>query len=119
MPLERIRSGPRMSQAVVHSGVVYVSGQIAPEVKHAGVAEQTRVVLQKVEALLEEAGSGKDRLLSATLWLVDPADFDEMNAVWDGWLAPGAAPARATVGAGLMLPGLKVEIAVIAAAGDG
>ncbi len=119
MTLERLRSGPRMSQAVVHAGVVYVSGQIALESRAAGVAEQTRVVLQKVEALLAEAGSGKDRLISATIWLTDPADFDDMNAVWDGWLAPGAAPARATVGAALMLPGLKVEVAVIAATGDG
>ena len=111
----RIGQTGRMSQAVVSAGVVYLSGQIALAARGAPVAEQTRAILAQIDALLAEAGASKQTLLSATIWLTDMAAFDEMNAVWDDWLAPGAAPARATVGALLALPGLAVEIAVIAA----
>ena len=119
MPLQRLRPDARMSQAVVWGGLVHLSGQVALEARDADAAEQARVVLRQIDDLLAEAGTGKDRLVSATIWLTDPADFAAVNAVWDAWLAPGAAPARATVGAALMLPGLRVEIAAVAAVGDG
>ena len=112
--IERIESGPRMSQAVAHGGLVFLAGQIADDAS-ASIAEQTRQVLAKVDRHLAAAGTDKARILSANIWLVDMADFQAMNAVWDGWVAPGEAPARATVQSGLALPGLKVEIAVIAA----
>jgi enamine deaminase RidA (YjgF/YER057c/UK114 family) len=72
-------------------------------------------VLNRVDALLLAAGSSKQQLISANIWLTDMAAFDEMNAVWDAWLAPGSAPARATVEARLAAPTFLVEIAVIAA----
>lgn len=113
--IRRVQSNSRMSQAVVHGGVVYLAGQIALSARDAPVAEQTAVILSQIDALLSEAGSARDRILSATIWLTDMVDFDAMNAVWDDWLPAGAAPARATVGAALALSGLKVEIGVIAA----
>jgi enamine deaminase RidA (YjgF/YER057c/UK114 family) len=60
----------------------------------ASVTEQTRKALAEIEALLARAGSDKHHLLSATIWLADMADFEEMNAVWDGWIA-GFRPRRA------------------------
>ena len=117
--IRRIQANPRMSQAVVHGGVVYLAGQIALGAREATVAEQTAVILSQIDALLREAGTTRDRILSATIWLTDMADFDAMNAVWDDWLPAGAAPARATVGAALALPGLRVEIGVIAAVQEG
>jgi enamine deaminase RidA (YjgF/YER057c/UK114 family) len=75
-------------------------------------------MLASLEALLARAGSGKGRLLLATLYLVDMADYDVVNAVWDAWVPAGTAPARACVQVGrLASPGWKVEIAVQAAVG--
>jgi len=67
------------------------------------------------DRLLAEAGSGKDRMLSATIYLPDMNDFAAMNAVWEAWIVPGQAPARATVQAKLAATGYKIEIQVIAA----
>ena len=113
MPITHIQPGRRMSRAVVHAGVVYTAGHVddsAPD-----VTGQTRAILAKLEAVLAEAGTDKSRLLSANIWLADIAGFDEMNAVWDAWVAGHEPPARATVEAKLAGPQYRVEIAVIAA----
>jgi enamine deaminase RidA (YjgF/YER057c/UK114 family) len=115
MTITRIKPGPRMSGAVVHGDTVYVSGQVASASAGAGVAEQTTEILSVVDALLAGAGTDKARLLMANIWLADMSTFQEMNGVWDAWVAPGNAPARATVEARLAAPQYKVEIAVIAA----
>lgn len=115
MDILRIQPGPRMSQAVVHNGTVYLAGQIALDAVNGSVAEQTRAILGRADALLAEAGSARDRILTATIWLADIADFAEMNAVWDAWVPADAAPARATVEARLAAPGFRVEIAFVAA----
>jgi enamine deaminase RidA (YjgF/YER057c/UK114 family) len=115
MTIARFHAGPRMSQAVVHGGTVYLAGQVADQAKGKSVSEQTREILAKIEALLAEAGSDKARILSATVYLADIAKFAEMNAAWDAWVASGHAPARATVEARLAAPEYTVEIACIAA----
>ena len=53
--------------------------------------------------------------MSANIWITDMAEFAEMNAVWDAWVASGNTPARATVQARLASPDYKVEIMVVAA----
>ena len=115
MAIQRIQPGKRMSQAVVHGDTVYLAGQVALDRPGAPVAEQTRNVLERIDALLKEAGTDKSKLLSATIWLTDMRTFDEMNAVWDAWLAEGCTPARATVEARLAAVHFNVEIGVIAA----
>jgi enamine deaminase RidA (YjgF/YER057c/UK114 family) len=113
MPIKRLHAGPRMSQAVIHEKTVYLAGQVAAG---ANVTEQTRDILAKIDALLAAAGTDKQRILTATIWLVDMGTFPEMNAVWDAWVAPGAAPARATVASPkLAAPEFKIEIAATAA----
>jgi len=102
-----------MSQAVIHGDTIYLAGQVGTP--GGSVTDQTRDVLASIEALLAQAGSSKNHLLSATIWLADMADFAEMNAVWDAWIADAEAPARATGEAKLAAPGYKVEIIVIAA----
>jgi enamine deaminase RidA (YjgF/YER057c/UK114 family) len=114
MTIERIKVGPRMSQAVIHNDTVYLAGQVAGDA-NADVAGQTRQILSKIEALLAEAGTDKSKLLFANVWLSDISTFDEMNAVWDEWVTPGHPPARACVESKLARPQLKVEIAVVAA----
>jgi enamine deaminase RidA (YjgF/YER057c/UK114 family) len=113
--IERLEIGPRMSQAVVHNGVVYLAGQVAADAQGAPVKEQTLNILQRIDKLLAAAGTDKTKLLSATIWLADMGTFAEMNSVWDKWEAEGATPARATVEAKLASPAYTVEIAVIAA----
>ena len=112
MTLERIGAGQRMSRIVKHGGVAYLSGQVA---KGETVTEQTEKTLEKVDALLAEAGSSREQMLQATIWLADMNDFAEMNAVWDGWVPTGHEPARACGEARLATPELRVEIIVIAA----
>jgi enamine deaminase RidA (YjgF/YER057c/UK114 family) len=114
MTIERIKSGPRMSMAVVHGDTVYLAGQVADD-PTADVAGQTKQVLGKIDAVLAEAGTDKTRILSATIWLRDMGTFAQMNGVWDVWVPQGNTPARATVEAKLATPQYLVEIAVIAA----
>jgi enamine deaminase RidA (YjgF/YER057c/UK114 family) len=114
MSIDRIKIGPRMSQAVVHGDTVYLAGQVAADTS-ADVAGQTRQILGQIDELLAAAGSDKSKILSATVWLADIAAFSQLNSVWDIWVAPGHTPARACVEAKLAAPGYKVEIAVIAA----
>jgi enamine deaminase RidA (YjgF/YER057c/UK114 family) len=103
-----------MSQIVIHNGTIYLAGQVADD-PVPSVGEQTRQILSKIDALLEEAGSDKSKILSANIWLGDINGFEEMNAVWDAWVSPGNAPARATVEAALARPRNLVEIMVVAA----
>jgi enamine deaminase RidA (YjgF/YER057c/UK114 family) len=112
--IRRIQPGKRLSAAVVHKDIVYISGQV-PDTLGADAATQTREILAKIDRLLAETGSDKTRLLSVNIWLADIATFDEMNSAWEAWLAPGEAPARATVEARLANPGYRVEIAATAA----
>jgi len=115
MTIKRIQVGPRMSQAVVHNGVVYLAGQVARDANVQSVAGQTRMILGQIDQLLREAGTSKERLLTASIWLSDIKGFAEMNSEWDQWVAPGNTPARATVEAKLAAPAFLVEIAVSAA----
>jgi enamine deaminase RidA (YjgF/YER057c/UK114 family) len=116
MSIQRLQIGPRMSQAVIHNKTVYIAGQVAAGAPGGNVADQTKEILAKIDALLAEAHSDKTKLLSATIWLVDMKSFAEMNRVWDTWIVAGATPARATVvSAQLASAEFKVEIAVIAA----
>jgi enamine deaminase RidA (YjgF/YER057c/UK114 family) len=115
MKIERHETGPRMSKAVVHGDTVYLAGIVADAPKGKSTAEQTKNILSQIDSFLARAGSDKSKLLSANIWITDMANFAEMNAVWDAWLSPGTAPARATVEAKLASPDYKVEIMVVAA----
>jgi enamine deaminase RidA (YjgF/YER057c/UK114 family) len=115
MSIKRIQPGTRMSQAVVCNGIAFLAGQVAADKPGAAVAEQTRNILDRIDALLKEAGTDKTKLLTANIWLADIGSFAEMNGVWDAWVAPGCAPARATVESKLASPQYTVEIAVTAA----
>ncbi|WP_223518113.1 RidA family protein [Pseudomonas sp. GL-B-19] len=114
MTIKRFHSNPRLSGAVTFGELVFLSGQVPGDALDAG--GQTREVLAKIDALLAEAGSDKDHLLSATIYLKDiNADFSAMNEVWSAWLSPGQAPSRTTVQADLARPQVLVEITITAA----
>ena len=114
MAIERIERGPRMSQAVKGGGIVALAGQISE--KGVSVADQAADILARIDALLAAAGSNKSKILSATIWLTDMADYDEFNRVWDKWIDPANPPARACIQARLVRPQWKVEIQVLALA---
>lgn len=113
--IRRIDAGPRMSEAVIHGGKVYLSGVVADTTVGKSVYEQTKDILQQIDAMLAGAGTDKTRILKANIWLTNIATFDEMNRAWDAWVVPGQTPARATVEARLAGEGYDVEIMVEAA----
>lgn len=86
--ITRLGVGERMSKIVKHNGVVYLSGQICDD-ESKGIGEQTTSMLNKVEILLNEAGSCKSNILSSTLYIKNMSDFSAMNAVWDNWVTKG------------------------------
>jgi enamine deaminase RidA (YjgF/YER057c/UK114 family) len=116
MTIERRHVGKRLSEIVINraSGTVYLAGQVADE-PTTDVTGQTQQVLAQIDDLLFEAGTDKTKILSATIYLPDMADFAAMNAVWEKWVPPGETPARATVQARLAGPDYRIEVQVVAA----
>ena len=113
MTIHRISSNERLSGAVTYKELVFLSGQVPGE--GLDVATRTRGVLARIDVLLAEAGSDKDHLLNATIYLKDiGSGFAPMNDVWSAWLSPGMAPTRTTLQAELARPNVLVEISVIA-----
>lgn len=112
--IKRLISGKRLSMATIYGGLVYLAGQV-PDDLSVGVEAQAAQVLAKIDALLEEAGTDKSAILTATVWLPNIADFAAFNTVWDAWVPADASPARACVEARLANPSIRVEIAAIAA----
>ena len=112
--IQRLDPGPRMSEASIHNGIVYLAGQIADDATQ-DIAGQTRQVLAAIDALLARAGSDKSKILRAQIFLADIGDFAGMNAAWEEWVDKSSPPARATIEAKLADPAWKVEVVVTAA----
>lgn len=111
-PVQRLGVSHRYCEAAITRGtpgLVFLAGMV-PEDAQADITAQTADVLRQVDEWLTRAGSDKTGLLEATIYLSDMDDYDAMNAVWDAWVPPGHAPARACVQARLARPGWKVEI---------
>jgi Putative translation initiation inhibitor, yjgF family len=104
----------RYSEAVIANGLIFASGQV-PTNPEASAKEQVINVLEQIDALLAGLGSDKTQIVDALIFLSDLADYAALNEVWDAWVAPGKAPARATVQARLANPSWKVEIKIVAA----
>jgi 2-iminobutanoate/2-iminopropanoate deaminase len=110
--------GAPYSQAVRAGDFVFVSGQLALKPEHAEIAgdtiqEQTEQVFANLRAILEEAGSGLDRLVKTTVFLTDLGDFGGMNEVYAQHVGD-QPPARATIEVSALPSGGKVEIEAIA-----
>ena len=114
--------GAPYSQAITAGGLVFVSGQLALRPDHAEIVgdtiqEQTEQVLANLRAILEAGGSGLDRLVKTTVYLVDLGDFAGMNEVYARHVGD-EPPARATVEVAALPSGAKVEIEAIATIRD-
>jgi len=108
------------SQAVRANGFVFLSGQIpldpaTGQMVDGDIEAQTRRVMQNLEAVLAAAGTSFDKVVRATIYLVDLADFAKVNAIY-GERFPNAPPARATVQVAALPRGSKVEIDLVAIA---
>lgn len=107
------------NQAVIVNNLIYASGQIpldpqTKEIIKGGVSDQTRLVLQYVKAVLEDAGSSLDKVVKSTVFLKNMADFAEMNKVYSEFFKPETAPARSTVEVARLPKDALVEIEVVA-----
>lgn len=108
------------SQAVKAAGLIFVSGTAPHDpatgaIKGTTIQEQTRQCLTNISAILEDAGSSMDKLVSATIVLADEDDFPGMNEEWLKWF-PSNPPARQGAKLPARISGLKVSIAAIAEA---
>lgn len=117
MPIQRHGTTRRFSDSVAYGGTVYLVE--VPSNLDADITAQTENLLASVDGLLVRAGSARSRLVMATIYLADMADYDAMNAVWDAWVPAGCAPARACVQAKLANSKYRVELALTAAIGQG
>ncbi len=118
MHIERHETGPRFSEMTIanfgDSKLIFIAGQVA-ENTSLDIGGQTREVLGFIDRLLEHVGASREHIVSARIYLASVGDYAEMNAVWDDWVVPGHAPARATIGAKLINSAYKVEIEATAA----
>lgn len=113
--IDRQESNARLSRAVIHNGVIYLAGITATDCTQ-DIRGQTLNVLAKIEERLSQAGSDKDHILTAQIWLANIVrDFDPMNEVWSNWLGPAGRPARATCQVAFDDPSLLIEVIVTAA----
>lgn len=111
--IKRHNPGPLFNQIVIHDAIVYLSGQVSEA--DDTVAGQTRGILQKIDALLDQAGTDKSRILTAAVWVSDVSGVKAMNEEWLKWVDKENMPARACVESKLVRESLLVEIQVTAA----
>ena len=110
--------GAPYSQAIRSGDLVFVSGQVglAPgstEFVGDSIGEQTEQVFRNLQAILEDAGSGLDRLVKTTVFLADLGDFQQMNEVYARHVGE-VPPARSTVEVAALPAGALVEIEAVA-----
>ena len=110
--IERYNSNGIFSEAVIHNGILYLSGKVG---SGDTVTEQATDVLNKIEAALEKYGSDKDHILTAVVYLADIGAFAEFNAVWKPGFAESMPPARTCVEAQMAAPQYLVEVTITAA----
>lgn len=106
------------SQAVVHNGLAFLSGQIALDVAtgqlvQGGIAEQTAQVFVNLRAVLEACGASLESVVKTTVFLKDMSEFSKMNEVYAQHF-PASPPARSTVEAARLPRDVRVEIDAIA-----
>jgi 2-iminobutanoate/2-iminopropanoate deaminase len=111
---------PTYSQAVRAAGLLFVSGTgphdpVSGKIVGETIQEQTGQCLKNVSAILEAAGSSLERVVSATVIVLEETDFAGMNEEWVKWF-PANPPARQGAKLPVRIPGLRVSIAVIAEA---
>ncbi len=111
-------SGGPYSQAVIHNGLIYISGQGATdpqtnEVRLGTIEEESELALENIRIILEEAGSSLSKVLQVTVYLLDMKDYVRFNEFYKRYFQPDF-PARTCVQAAKLPFGIRVEIDAIA-----
>lgn len=101
-------------RVVEHNGVLYFGGLVAED-KSKDMKGQTMEICAKIDHLLAEVGSSKDKLLTAMIYISDFSQKDGMNEAWLDWLPGEILPTRATIGVAELGKDTLVEIVVSAA----
>ena len=112
-----VTGGP-YSQAIIHNGLIYVSGQGAVdpqtnEIKIGSVEEEAELALENLRIILQEAGSSLDNVLTITVYLLDIAEYARFNEVYKKYFRE-KRPARACIQAGSLPFNTRVEITATA-----
>ena len=112
-----VTGGP-YSQAVIHNGLIYVSGQVAfnpksNQIQLGTIEEESELALENIRIILEEAGSSLDKVLKVTVYLLDVEEFGRFNNVYRKYFTKDL-PARTSIQAGKLPFGIRVEIDAIA-----
>lgn len=113
--IKRLGDTSHVADATICRDIIYLAGVVAEDPISSSVYEQTKNVLEQIDAVLAEAGSDKTKMLRVQIFLSNINSADEMNKAWREWVPEGRAPARATVEAKLADPKWKVEIVATAA----
>ena len=114
MSIVRHDSSSILSNAVEHGDTVYLAGVVAKNLDK-DIKGQTKEILDEIDRLLAKSGSGKSKVLSASIWVTDIRNRAPMNEVWTAWVDAKNLPARACLEAKLADPRALVEIMVVAA----
>lgn len=110
----RVGGNGRRSTYVVHGDRMYISG-ITSVMLEGDMREQAADVLSQIDRLLARAGTDRNRVLSATVYLRSMDDYADFNAVWDAWVSDGHEPVRTSVEAAMSLSEYRLKISMIAA----
>lgn len=117
--IKRFGVSARSAQAVVYNGLVFLSGVVPGDNPPAvDIRVQAQMTLDKIDKQLVEAGSARDKLLQATVYLRDINDFEGFNEVWNAWVVPGCPPARTAVMAAQSRQNNLCEVTLIAATSE-
>lgn len=114
MTVQYFGQHPRLSEATVANGFVFLSGMVPEQTEQADAKAQTIDVLAQIDSWLQQCGSDKQHIVEATIFLADINDYAAMNEAWDAWVDPQHSPARACIEAKLAKPEWKVEIKISA-----
>ena len=114
MTIVRHESNEIYSKAAEAGGLVFTAGIVPSDLSRC-VKGQTEEVLKEIDRLLALAGTSKDKVVQATIWLADIRHREQMNEAYKAWTAGKNTPVRACVEATLVDPRMLVEISVVAA----
>ena len=112
--IQKFDSNDTLSEVAVHGSVVYLAGQV-PDDDSLDIVGQSRQVFANIDKTLALAGTDKNHLLSAQVFIKHLEDFESFNNAWKEWMTGSTPPVRATIQANLVNPNWLVEIMVTAA----
>ncbi|MHA2141777.1 MAG: RidA family protein [Candidatus Thorarchaeota archaeon] len=116
------KSKAHYSSAVMHEGIVYVSGQLPMDPKkgmpvEGGIKEHTRAALKGLDQVLKAAGSSREKVLRTTAYITDVSLWGEVNEIYAEFFGDHK-PARTVVPTTRLHYGCMIEIDAIAIAGE-